>query len=157
MHSSDSDGFTLIELLLVVVILGMLAAIVVPASVEVRTEARQAAFLSEMRIFVDAATVYEAKTNRQLEDASSGAVPTGFEDFISTKGWLDGTPIGGVWDAELDSFGVKSALGVHFLDDKPQDDAYMAEIDALIDDGDLDKGGFRKIAEGRFYYIIAQS
>jgi len=156
-HHQEMRGFTLVELLIVVVILAMLAAIVVPASVEVRTESEQSAFVSEMRIFLDAATIYEAKNDGYLEDSSSGAVPSGFDIHIDERGWLDGTPIGGVWDVELDSFGVKSALGVHFQSGPAKDDAYMTQIDALIDDGDLATGGFRRLAEGRYYYLLAES
>jgi len=157
MSHREMRGFTLVELLIVVVILAMLAAIVVPASVEVRTESEQSAFVSELRIFLDAATIYEAKNDGYLEDSSSGAVPSGFEVHIDEKGWLDGTPIGGVWDAELDSFGIKSAIGVHFQSGPGRKDSYMAEIDALIDDGDLATGGFRRLAADRYYYLLAES
>ncbi len=156
MIASRRSGFTLVELLIVVVILAMLAAIVVPASVGVRTETEQAAFAAELRILVDAAALYTAKTQRDLEDASSGVIPTGFEDYLDSNGWEDGTPVGGVWDSERDAFGFGSTLGVHFVSGTPRSDAYMETVDALVDDGDLATGGFRKLAPDRFAYILAE-
>ena len=151
----EKAGFTILEMMVVIVILAALAAIVVPASQEVTRESNQAAFASELRIFVDAAVLYEAKYEAYLEDSSSGDVPAGLEEFISVQGWEDGTPIGGVWDVELDSFGVVSALGVHFQGGGVPDALYMSEIDALIDNGDLRTGGFRELAADRFYYVLA--
>jgi hypothetical protein len=70
--------------------------------------------------------------------------------------WTRLTPLGGVWDVEQGSFGVTSALGVDFVNGggEDRDDAYMLEIDRTCDDGDLATGQFRKIADGRYYYIL---
>jgi len=56
---------------------------------------------------------------------------------------------------ELNSFGITSALGVHFNDGTNPGDAYMQEIDQIYDDGNLATGGFQKIAVNRYYFIIA--
>ena len=71
--------------------------------------------------------------------------------------WEGGTPIGGVWDAENNSFGLTSSIGVHFNGmGKTRDDAYMQQIDAAMDDGDLATGGFRKIAGDRYYMVVVE-
>lgn len=148
-------AFTLVEILVVVVVLGVLAAIVIPSFASASQEAMQTAFAVEIRQYTDAAYVYQAKTGYFLEDSSSGAVPAGFEDYIDTAKWLDGTPVGGVWDCEFESFGVTSALGVHFNGTgATRDDAFMLGIDAIFDDADLDTGGFRKIAGDRYYTVL---
>jgi hypothetical protein len=47
-------------------------------------------------------------------------------------------------------------LGVHFWGGGVvhPGDAYMQEVDALCDDGELTTGSFRKIANDRYYLII---
>lgn len=149
-----TNGFTLVEILIVVVILGILAAVVFPLFGDIHKNVEQTAFISDLRVFVDAANMYHAKENVYLEDASSGEVPTGFAPYIDTEVWERTTPITGVWDTELDSYGVTSALGVHFNGVTPPDDTYMLQIDDIYDDNDLTTGRFRKLASDRFYHVI---
>ncbi len=149
-------GFTLIEILVVVVILGILASVVIAQFRDASDDAMRAAFLITGKTFVESAMRFQLDTGQFLEDSSSGALPAGFEQYVQAEKWVGGTPLGGVWDAELNSFGVTSALGVHFNGSGvTRDDAYMAQIDAAVDDGDLATGGFRKIAGDRYYFIVA--
>ena len=151
-----ATGFTLIEILVVVVILGLLAGIVIAQFVDSRKDAEQTAFVSSGRIFAEAAVRFHLDTGSYPEDSSSGDLPAGFEDYITPNQWVGGTPIGGVWDSENNSFGIISAMGVHFNGTgATRDDAYMQEIDAVVDNGDLATGFFRKIAGDRYYFIVA--
>ncbi len=148
-------GFTLVEILIVVVILGILAAIVVSQFLGLTEEARRAAFATEVNDYADAAILYMVDTGEFLEDSASGDVPAGFEGYIDEAGWLNGTPIGGVWDFEFDSFGITSAFGVHFDGTgDTQDDAFMALVDGVLDDADLETGGFIQIADDRYYEVL---
>lgn len=149
-------AFTLLEILVVVVILGILAAMVIAATSTTTREAAQTGFVQDIKSFTQSAILFKVRTGRYLEDSSSGELPTGFDDYIDERAWLRGPGIGGVWDAELASFGYTSSLGVHFMQPETrQDDTFMAEVDAMFDDGDLADGGFRKIANDRYYAIIA--
>ena len=150
-----TNAFTLVELLIVVVILGVLAAIVLPLVGDAVDSTEQTAFISDVRIFADAANRYKINTDEHLEDSASGVMPAGWGPYISEGAWTRTTPIGGVWDFELDSFGVKSAFGVHFDGTgRTRDDAYMQQIDAIFDNGDLATGPFQKIDNDRYYYIL---
>jgi len=93
---SDKAGFTLIEVLLVVVILGILAAIVVPSYSGFSGDAEKNAFLADVRSFVSAAEYYRNKTGELLADAASGSVPAGWESYIESNKWTRNTPIGGL-------------------------------------------------------------
>lgn len=148
-------AFTLVEILIVVVILGILAFLVLPRVVDAATGGAQTVFITNGRSFVQGAEIYMAQTGDFIEDASSGQVPAGLEEFVDESRWTGGTPIGGVWDAQLHEMGVVSAIGVHFNGTGPtRDDAYMTEIDRLCDDGNLATGGFRKLANDRYYFVI---
>ncbi len=150
------QGFTLIEILIVVVILGILAGVVLAQFRSANDDAAKAAFLINGKTFVESAMRFQLDTGQFLEDSSSGALPAGFEQYVQAEKWVGGTPIGGVWDAQLNEDGITSAIGVHFNGTgATRDDAYMQEVDAMIDDGVLAAGGFRKIAGGRYYFIIA--
>ncbi len=149
------NAFTLVEILIVVVILGILAAMVIISVNNPRKDTEQTSFAADGKSFLGAAILYFARTGEFLEDGSSGQLPAGFEDYVDENAWTRVTPIGGVWDTEFEDNGVTSALGVHFNGEGPtQDDAYMEEIDAMVDDGDLATGGFRKLGDQRFYFVI---
>ena len=107
---AKNKGFTLVEILIVVVILGILAAIVVPQFGHASAEALQTAFATSLNTFVTAEGVYRMRTLQFLEDSDSGQCPAGFEDYIDEDKWESLTPLGGVWDTELNSFGVTPSL-----------------------------------------------
>ncbi len=150
-------GFTLVEIMIVVAIIGLLAAIAIPSFNKARKESRQTAFISDIRTYSGAAEMFMIETGDYLEDSSSGQIPSGFEDYLRRGDWVGGTPIGGVWDAEYeDTGGIRSCFGVHFNDGKNPGDGYMREIDEECDDGNLNSGSFRKIADDRYYYILEE-
>lgn len=151
-------GFTLVEILIVVVILGILAAMVIPQFASASDASRQSTFVSNLNAFTRAAVLMRHETGAYPEDAASGTMPAGFDDYIQESRWLGGTPIGGVWDAENATYGVRSAIGVHFNGTgETRDDAFMLEIDAMLDNADLATGGFREIEPGQRYYSIVDS
>ncbi len=151
-----TSGFTLVELLIVVVILGILAAIVIPSAQNASREAQQSQFATMMQTLIQAADLYKQKTGDDVPDSSSGTIPTGFDSYIRADDFERPTPVGGVWDTELNDTGVTSAIGVHYLTDTPKDDTYMGEVDALLDDGVLSTGAFRKLGDGRFYFVLVE-
>ena len=151
----DKHGFTLVEVLVVVMILGVLATIVVPAYSGLSDDAAKNTFVTDMRSFITAAEYYRTKTGNYPEAASAGESPPGWSDYVTARKWTRITPIGGLWDIERDSYGA--ALGVYFMTGQGQirNDEYMQDIDALLDDGNLATGRFRKLDTNRYYYILA--
>lgn len=65
-------GFTLVEILIVVVILGILAAIVVPQFVNATEEASKKAALNEVLKLRRVIEVYQVRNNNVLPDISEG-------------------------------------------------------------------------------------
>ena len=148
-------GFTLVEILIVVVILGILAAIVVPLFGESADEARQSTFVSDVRTYAQAAEYFMVKTGSLLPDSGSGDFPAVWAGYADEDKWVAGPSIGGVWDIERDGFtGMSAGFGVHFESGDQPSDAYMEAIDAKFDDGNLASGVFRQIANDRFYYVL---
>ncbi len=160
MHSHrsipDNHGFTLVEVLIVVILLGILGAIVVPTFSQSSVESQQNTFASNLRTYSQAATVFHFRTGQYPSDAGCGQCPAGWEDYVSSAQWQRPTPVGGLWDVQFNRNGVTSAVGVHFHGASINPgDAYMLTIDSLIDNGDLTTGVFQKIANDRYYMIIA--
>ena len=150
-------GFTIAEIMIVVTIMGILASTVIAMFQGIQDDARMRTFATTGHVLVKAAERYRFDHGDYLEDAASGVLPAGFEDYIIESVWDGPTPIGGVWDTELNSYGIISALGVHFNGvGDTRDDEFMQELDLIIDYGDLAAGGLRKIDSNRYYYIIAE-
>lgn len=151
----SSRGFTLVEVLIVVVILGILSAAVVPALGGMTDDSRQGAFVESVRGLSEACEMYRARTGQYPSDSSSGVFPAELAGIIHASDFEGGTPIGGVWDTELNDSGVGAAVGVHYDGTgESRDAAFMLEIDAMMDDGDLGTGVFRQLAADRYYVVL---
>ena len=149
-------AFTLIEIMIVIVILGILAALVVPGMVDVSGEVRETAFISSGQIFAAAAKRYELDRG-SYPNASAGVLPDGFGEYIQSMKWESGTPIGGQWQARAPVGGVSAAIGVRYLGADPDNDAAaMQAIDEIVDDGDLTTGSFRQFGAQRYFFVVAE-
>ena len=149
---SARSAFTLVEILIVVVILGILAAIVIPRFTGATDEARQCTFIASLKTYADACEYFAAKEGRYPPDGSSGSIPSGFEEYVDQIEYESPTPLGGSWDTEFNDSGVTSAIGVHFQGVDVPD--FMLQIDETFDNGDLSSGVFQQLAADRFYYIV---
>lgn len=150
---SPATGFTLVEILVVIVILGVLAAIVIPQFASATDDARYNAFVSDLNALTKAVSAYE-NIHGLPPDSASGVMPSELDVYMSADRYERPTALGGVWDIEVEESGIVLAVGVHFNTGDAPSDAVMTQIDAMIDDGDLATGSFREIAENRFYNIL---
>jgi prepilin-type N-terminal cleavage/methylation domain-containing protein len=83
----NRGGFTLIELLIVVVIIGILAAIAIPKFANTKEKAYIASMKSDLRNFVTAEEAYFADSIKYTTAVScANPAPAGSVSFCTTKG-----------------------------------------------------------------------
>ncbi|HEX2972635.1 MAG TPA: type II secretion system protein [Tepidisphaeraceae bacterium] len=145
-----ASGFTLVEILIVVVILGILAAIVLPGLSTGAQEAEEATFRSNLRQYAQAFMLYHEKNCTFPPDGLPTEVPPGMDGYMDGSLWSSGKPLGGQWDWDCGVFGITAGVSV---EQPARTDAQMTELDRQIDDGDLTTGQFRKRTNG-FIYIL---
>lgn len=143
-------GFTLVEIMIVVVIIGLLAAVAIPALQRVQRRTQATRFISDLRTFAQAFDTYALENGVWPGNAGSGVVPPGMSDQISTTAWTATNTLGGRWNWDENRFGVVAAVSTTGVTASLAD---MASIDAQIDDGDLATGRFRS-ASGRYLWVL---
>jgi len=79
-------GFTLVEILIVVVILGILAAIVIPQFTEASTEAKTSSLMSDLQTVRSQIELYKVQHNDDLPGAGGAT----FEQALTGKTDIDG-------------------------------------------------------------------
>lgn len=83
MKAINKKGFTLVEILIVVVILGILAAIVIPQFSEASSEARKSSVQSNLQMVRSQIELYKIQHNDKLPGEGVGAVD--FFTALTTK------------------------------------------------------------------------
>jgi len=68
----SQSGFTLVEILIVVVILGILAAIVIPQFTEASTEAKTSALVTDLQAMRSQIELYKVQHNDNLPGVANG-------------------------------------------------------------------------------------
>ena len=154
---SATRGFTLVEIMIVVVIIGLLAALAIPAFQRVQRASQNARIINDLRVFSQAFEVYNSMNGTWPNNVGPGLVPTtpvSMANDFKVATWQATTAIGGRfnWDNSLAGGGTAGISISAFT----CDDAQLTEIDAKIDDGDLTTGNFQKVSSTRVTLILAQ-
>jgi general secretion pathway protein G len=89
-------GFTLVEILIVVVILGILAAIVIPQFTEASTEAKLSSLCSDLQTVRSQIELYKVQHNDELPGAGTATFTEAMIGYTDIDGvvWVDGTSTG---------------------------------------------------------------
>ena len=82
------SGFTLVEILIVVVILGILAAIVIPQFTEASTEAKTSSLCTDLQTMRSQIELYKVQHNDDLPGAGTAS----FEESMTQKTDITGAP-----------------------------------------------------------------
>jgi general secretion pathway protein G len=143
-------AFSLVEIMIAVVIIGILAALALPAMVRLKQSAQNNRFVSDLRTFAQGFETHAAQNGTWPPNAGTGVVPAGMSGTIRDAQWSSTNSLGGRWNWDFNNFGVTASISttnVIVTDDQ------MTVIDAKIDDGDLNNGRFQKNGT-RFLFIL---
>ncbi len=146
--SFGNHAFTLVEIMVVVVIIGLLAALAIPAAQRVHQAAITSRFLNDLRIVREAADTYAMENGGWPPDGSS-AIPPELAAYLK-PGFDPDSPIGGKWDWDMNVFGITAGISVQGPTISTEQ---LIEIDKKIDDGDLSTGHFRTRPGGVIYIL----
>ena len=143
-------AFTLVEIMIVVVIIGLLVALALPAFSFVRERTIANRVGSDLRTFANGFEIYGAENGGFPDDLGPGVLPNEMRGYINESVFESETPAGGRYDWDNGQFGYRAGVSVW---NPTVDDDVMLKLDRAIDDGVLSSGIFRSRAGG-FIYII---
>jgi type IV pilus assembly protein PilA len=149
-----SRGFTLVEIMIVVVIIGLLAALAIPAFQRIQRASQNSRVVNDFRIFAQAFETYATENGSWPGNVGAGAIPAGMSGTFKVDSWRATTTIGGRWNWD-NSLSSGGAAGIS-IQNFTADDAQLAEIDAKLDDGDITTGKLRKTTANKFTLIMEE-
>lgn len=130
-----SHAFSLVEILFVVVILGLLALLALPAFQKARFQARVSLLSNDLRLFHDAFQIFLLEKNQLPPSYPPRILPPEMKGYIKPSDFAAPNPVGGYYKWE--NFGSIAGIGFtaaeHFF-------AVVQEVDFNLDDGDFDQG-----------------
>lgn len=142
-------GFTLVEIMIVVVIIGLLAALAIPAFKRVQRSAVSKRYLNDMRVIREGAERYAMEIGN-FPPNGTASLHSALQGYVPPAMFTAKTPLGGVWDWDYQQNGFTAAVSVYQFTAL---DEQLLDIDRTIDDGNLNSGLFRKDGSKVIYVV----
>lgn len=148
----SSRGFTLVEIMVVVVIIGILVAMIIPAFNKIRMASQNSRLMNDFRVFADAFSTYAMEYGDWPGDVGPGTVPAGMEEYLSNSAFTGTAAIGGRYDWDQGVFGITAGISVNSYE---ADDLQLQRFEEKYDDGSFTTGIHRK-RSGGYIHVIEQ-
>ena len=149
------SGFTLVELMIVVVIIGLLGVLAVPAFQKVRNKSYATRIANDFRVFATAFEVHALEEGVWPGDGMGNTLPASAQPYFENSSWDDPPPNGGYWDWEANRLGFVASVGLSEGDGSLDPEVYV-QVDSILDDGNLATGVFQRRG-GRYLYILQEN
>lgn len=140
----ERSAFTLVEIMIVVVIIGLLAAMAIPAFQRMRERSQATRMANDFRQIESAFQRFVLETGSWPVATGMGLVPTGMSGYLPNA-YTQASPLGGMYLWSGPSHNV-------VLRGTQASDSVMQLVDAVLDDGVLNTGDFTKIGPNTFGY-----
>ena len=149
MKERTTAGFTLVEIMIVVTIIGLLAALALPALGRMKVRATTTRYLADVRQIRDGAERY-ALENGNFPPNGVAGLHEALRTYVPDKLFGTTTPIGGVWDWDFEQNGFRAAVSVY---QPTATTEQLRAIDRAIDDGVLTTGLFQTATNKAIYVL----
>ena len=140
-------GFTLVEIMVVVVIIGILATFLIPATNKSNEKTHSTTLLNDLNKYSDAFEFYNTEHGQWPPNAGFNQIPVGMEDYLPGNYTNSSGPpgTGYMWKGNKATLRLKKPIATV---------AIMLEIDKKIDDGDLSTGRLQKKGSKDYELIL---
>jgi type IV pilus assembly protein PilA len=158
MKIPKKQAFTLVEIMVVVVIIGLLAAVAIPAFKRVTVKSQATTIVNNLRQFESALNQYSLENGSWPPDALQGALPAGMSATnFPVAAWQAGVNGAGGgtydWDYNVDNITAGIVIAINPANNA---DPVWAAVDQIIDDGNTATGNFFLVSSNRYKWIIAK-
>jgi prepilin-type N-terminal cleavage/methylation domain-containing protein len=154
-------GMTLVEIAFVVMIVGILAAMAIPAIKQAQLRTRASVLANDLRVFSEAFNRYCNENARWPSETRTGVVPVGMAPYLPTSRWTRITPIGGYYDWDYRVVAPNGKRVTAMISIRPLRGATLSisrqdllTIDRKIDDGNLTTGNLCARYPSAVSYIL---
>lgn len=145
---SSRAGFTMVEIMVVVLIIGLLSVIAIPAYFQVKTASQATALANDLRNFASVFNIYATEEGMWPPDQSPGVTPPELAGQLPRFDME--TAIGGNYDWDMGVHGYTAAVSVFGSTSGPE---VLARIDKILDDGIVTTGDVI-VSGDRLSYIL---
>lgn len=154
LYPTPRSAFTLVEIMIVVVIIGLLAAMAIPAFQIARNNSYASRLANDFRVFAGAFEIHALEVGHWPTDGMGNSLPPSAQPYFEDTAWYETPPNGGYWDWEADRLGFVASVGLSG-GLGTLDNAVYERVDDILDDGDLSSGVFQR-AGGRYLYVLQE-
>ena len=138
------SAFSLIEVIVVVIVLGILAAVVVPKFVSAQGETAVAATAEDLKALETALGMYKATEGAWPSEVAQTLTPPGVQTYFKGPVPLaKPCPIGGVYDYDAPSGGSPAMISIRAVAGNTFTAQAAADLDTHFDDGNALTGAVR--------------